>query len=114
MAGMNDHGTGDRYKIQVQGHLDQRWSDWFGGFEITYHGGNTILAGTVADQAALHGALAKIRDLGLAIFLVERLDCKGEYDETSFGTTRQLGFAVHSRRMRRELQAPCEAAEDEG
>ena len=80
MAEKWDRGTADSYQIKVQGHLDRRWSDWFGGFEITYHGGNTILTGTVADQAALHGALAKIRDLGLSIYLVERLD--GEGDET--------------------------------
>jgi len=57
----------------VRGRLARRWSDWFDGFLLTYRGGDTILIGSVVDQAALHGALAKIRDLGLPILLVEHL-----------------------------------------
>ena len=62
------------YLIRVRGYLDQRWSDWFDGFQIAYHGDETILTGSVVDQAALHGVLAKIRDLGLTILLVENLE----------------------------------------
>ena len=61
------------YLIQVRGHLDQRWSDWFDGFEMKSVGEDTVLRGSVPDQAALHGVLAKIRDLGLPILLVVNL-----------------------------------------
>jgi len=61
------------YRIRVRGQLDRRWSDWFDGFEIQYIGEDTVLAGCVSDQAALHGVLAKIRDLGLTILLVQNL-----------------------------------------
>jgi hypothetical protein len=61
----------DMYQIRVRGHLDIRWSDWFDGFVFVSDDGDTILTGTVVDQAALHGILAKIRDLGLSILLVE-------------------------------------------
>jgi len=61
------------YHIRVKGNLDQRWSDWFDGFGITPQAGDeTLLSGPVADQAALHGLLNKIRDLGLPLLLVKR------------------------------------------
>jgi len=62
------------YQIRVKGTLDQSWSDWFDNFSITQQNGETLLAGQVIDQAALHGILAKINDLGLAILSVERRD----------------------------------------
>ena len=56
------------YKIRVKGHLDRRWSDWFDGLEITnLQNGETMLSGEIVDQAALHGALAKVRDLNLEL-----------------------------------------------
>ncbi len=58
------------YQIRVKGSLDQKWSDWFDGFTIEPFDGDTVLTGPVADQAALHGLFAKIRDLGLPILLV--------------------------------------------
>ena len=62
------------YQIRVKGNLEPKWSDWFDGFTITAQTqGETLLTGGVADQAALHGVLAKLRDLGLPILLVERL-----------------------------------------
>lgn len=62
------------YRIRVQGALSAEWSDWFDGFTITPQpNGDTLLIGPVADQAALHGILDKIRDLGLALLLVERV-----------------------------------------
>ena len=61
------------YHIRVQGHLATRWSDWFGHFEIRYLGEDTLLTGSVADQAALHGLLAKIRDLGLPLLSIRRI-----------------------------------------
>jgi hypothetical protein len=64
-----------RYQIRVEGVLDQRWSAWFDGLQLTSEpGGVTVLAGEVADQAALHGLLAKIRDLGLPLLSVHRTD----------------------------------------
>jgi hypothetical protein len=72
-----DHGS-DRpsiYQIILQGHLSDQWSDWFDGFSITLDGlGQTILVGPVNDQAALHGLLKKIRDLGIPLISVNRLD----------------------------------------
>ena len=59
------------YKIRVKGHLDGRWSDWFDGLEITnLENGETMLSGEIVDQAALHGVLAKVRDLNLALVAV--------------------------------------------
>jgi hypothetical protein len=55
------------YQIRLKGALASSWSDWFGGFTITVQGDETILTGVVLDQSALHGILAKINDLGLAI-----------------------------------------------
>jgi hypothetical protein len=61
------------YEIRVKGNLDLIWSDWFDGFSITPVGDDeTLLTGTVADQAALHGLLHKIRDLGLPLLTVQR------------------------------------------
>ena len=61
------------YRIHVKGRLDLKWMDWFGDFEITYNNGDTLLQGTVPDQAALHGILSKINDLGLLLLSVDRL-----------------------------------------
>ncbi len=60
------------YKILIKGTLDQSWSDWFGSLTVTEQNGETLLAGQVIDQAALHGILAKINDLGLVILSIER------------------------------------------
>ncbi len=59
------------YKIKVKGHLDQQWAEWLGDLRIVYDDeGNTLLSGQVADQAALHGILGQIRDLGLALISI--------------------------------------------
>lgn len=60
------------YLIRIQGTIDPTWSDWFGGFTITHQEGETVLTGEVRDQAALHGILAKINELGLVILSVEK------------------------------------------
>jgi hypothetical protein len=64
------------YELRVQGVLDPRWSAWFDGLTVTSEpdGATTLIAGPVIDQAALHGLLAKIRDLGLPLLEVRRLD----------------------------------------
>jgi hypothetical protein len=64
-----------RYEIRVKGVLDRGWSAWFDGLEVTSDDrGQTTMAGPIADQAALHGLLAKIRDLGLELLAVRRTD----------------------------------------
>ena len=61
------------YRIKVKGHLDRRWTEWFGGLTITLEeGGETLLTGLVEDQAALYGLLRKVRDLGLPLISVTR------------------------------------------
>ncbi len=62
------------YQIRIEGHLDQQWEDWFEGLTITPEAdGTTLLTGPVADQAALHGLLKKIRDLGIVLVSVNRI-----------------------------------------
>jgi hypothetical protein len=64
-----------RYEIRVNGVLGGGWSAWFDGLQVTSDDrGQTIIAGPVADQAALHGLLARIRDLGLELLVVRRTD----------------------------------------
>jgi hypothetical protein len=67
-----------RYEITVEGHLDRGyWSRWFEGMQVTVtEEDTTLIAGPVADQAALHGLLAKIRDLGLPLVSVKRVEKK--------------------------------------
>jgi hypothetical protein len=63
------------YEIRVQGILDGRWSAWFEGLRITGDElGQTVIVGPVVDQAALHGLLAKVRDLGLPLLSVRQID----------------------------------------
>jgi hypothetical protein len=59
------------YQIRLEGHLDQRWADWFGDLTITLEAnGTTVLTGPLIDQAALYGVLKKIRNLGLPLISV--------------------------------------------
>ena len=59
------------YQIQLQGHLSDEWAEWFDGLAITLEeNGDTLLTGPVVDQAALHGLLRKVRDLGLPLLSV--------------------------------------------
>ena len=67
-------GSG-RYEVRIKGHLDTRWASWFDGFSLTHRGdGTTVLAGFVVDQAALHGVLRRLGDVGLPIVSVTRTD----------------------------------------
>jgi hypothetical protein len=60
-----------RYEIRLKGHLDARWTAWFDGLSVTRDSdGTTVIGGSVADQAALHGLLQKTRDLGLPLISV--------------------------------------------
>ena len=64
------------YEIRVEGHLADRWSDWFEGLTIRNEANDdTILTGVLADQAALYGVLTKIHNLNLVLVSVQRSDC---------------------------------------
>ena len=63
------------YEIRIKGHLDGRWADWFEGLTITLEdNGDTLLTGPVVDQAALFGLLRKVRDLGMTLLSVIRVE----------------------------------------
>ena len=73
-ASTEDHDEPGLYEIRLKGHLDARWADWFGGLTITLEdNGDTLLTGSVIDQAALHGLLKKVRDLGMPLVSVNRV-----------------------------------------
>ena len=68
-----DPGEPVVYQIRIKGHLGLKWTDWFEGMTpILEEGGDTLLSGPVRDQAALHGLLKKIRDLGIPLLSVQR------------------------------------------
>jgi hypothetical protein len=63
------------YQIKISGHLDHQWTDWFDGLTITLaEDGETLLTGPVIDQAALHGLLKKVRDLGIPLISVSPVE----------------------------------------
>ena len=67
------------YHIRVKGLLDEKWTAWFDGFAISWIGQDeTVLTGRVRDQAALHGILNKVRDLGLDLLLIKRIEEKDD------------------------------------
>jgi hypothetical protein len=68
------HDNPGRYEIRLKGHLDSRWTAWFDGLTLAHDSdGTTIIHGLVADQAALHGLLQKVRDLGLPLVSVSEV-----------------------------------------
>ena len=73
-ASTKDHYEPGLYEIRIKGHLADRWANWFGSMTITLEeNGDTLLTGPVVDQAALHGLLRKVRDLGMPLLSVNRV-----------------------------------------
>ena len=74
-ASTEHHHQPQLYEIRLVGHLDSRWADWFEGLSFTHESdGTTILFGPVVDQAALHGLLRKVRDLGMPLISAIRVE----------------------------------------
>ncbi|HEY8282213.1 MAG TPA: hypothetical protein VIG28_06995 [Leifsonia sp.] len=72
VGGASTQGT--RYEIRVTGHLDERWSAWFDDFAVRADpDGSTSITGSIVDQAALHGVLTRVRDLGLELLSVAQI-----------------------------------------
>ncbi|MDO9086727.1 MAG: hypothetical protein Q7U53_11020 [Anaerolineaceae bacterium] len=72
------------YQIRLKGHLGSQWTDWFDGLTITLEeDGDTLLTGSVIDQAALHGLLKKVRDLGMPLVSVSPVET-GQADQSDF------------------------------
>ena len=71
----NNPGQPMVYQIRIKGHLGRQWTDWFEGLTITLEeNGETLLTGPVVDDAALHGLLKKVRDLGMPLLSVNRVE----------------------------------------
>jgi hypothetical protein len=84
-----------RYEIRLKGHLDSRWAAWFDGLSLTNSSdGTTVVHGLVVDQAALHGLLRKVRDVGLPLISVTRV----EPDQSAVPTSRPTNSPIHPRR----------------
>lgn len=79
------------YQIRIEGHLDDQWKDWFGGMIITLEeNGDTLLTGPIADQAALFGLLKKVRDLGMPLVSLNRIEsCPERSREADKSNTRK-------------------------
>ncbi|QBR93324.1 hypothetical protein [Nocardioides euryhalodurans] len=74
MSSTSHEQHGHWYEIRIQGRLDERWSAWFDDLTLSQEDGTTVLRGHVTDQAALHGLLHKLRDLGLPLLSVTRAE----------------------------------------
>jgi hypothetical protein len=71
------HDNPGRYEIRLKGRLDSRWTAWFDGLTLTHdNDGTTLIHGLIADQAALHGLLQKVRDLGLPLVSVTQVQTR--------------------------------------
>lgn len=84
MSGTRRGQHGDWYEIRIQGRLDGRWSTWLDDLDLSHtDDGATVLRGFVADQAALHGLLHKLRDLGLPLLSVTQADPENPHEDPS-------------------------------
>ncbi|MDQ3810071.1 MAG: hypothetical protein M3336_07265 [Chloroflexota bacterium] len=76
----------ETYELRVKGHLEDHWSEWLGGLAVRRdEDGTTVLVGPVADQAALHGVIHRIRDLGLPLLSVQRTSPGSEREKERSG-----------------------------
>jgi hypothetical protein len=90
----NRHEVG-RYEVRLRGHLASRWAAWFDGLSISNESdGTTLIDGLVFDQAALHGLLQKVRDVGLPLISVTQVDT----DQPDLPTTEPHDSSIHTRR----------------
>jgi hypothetical protein len=81
-----DRPEAGRYEIRLAGHLDAHWAAWFDGLTVSHGGdGTTLISGPVADQAALHGLLQRVRDLGLPLVSVTRDETPASSTSTTTG-----------------------------
>ena len=81
-----DRPEARRYEIRLTGHLDAHWAAWFDGLTVRQQGdGTTLISGPVADQAALHGLLQRVRDLGLPLVSVTRDETPASSTSTTTG-----------------------------
>jgi hypothetical protein len=88
--GAGAFAMGDTCELRVKGHLDDRWSDSLGGLALQRQpDGTTLLVGPVADQAALHGVMNRIRDLGLPLLSVQRTGAHGEQGKQEWTSRRE-------------------------
>ena len=96
-AGVSGRATSAGYEIRVEGVLDQRWTAWFEDLEIASDHNQTVISGPVTDQAALHGLLNRVCDLGLVLVSVRRLEPSDPDDRTGargLGRARPAGTRV--------------------
>ena len=100
---MSASGGRARYEIRVDGVLDSRWAAWFDGLQVSDDGEETVISGLLADQPALHGLLAKIRDLGLPPDLRA---------PAGHGRGRKRGLAMRPRFSRSRTPGRAEATDD--
>jgi hypothetical protein len=82
MSPLRERKSMQHIEIHVKGQINPQWSEWFGGLTISHSGPNeTILTGLLADQAALYGIIARLRDLGLQLTSVASEEMKGDSHE---------------------------------
>ena len=82
---MKETGEGrpTTYQIRIKGRLDPRWEEWFDGLTIAVENGDTLITGPVIDQAALHGVLRRVRDLGTPLISVTRIESGWRWPQTT-------------------------------
>jgi len=93
----DDRPEDGRYEIRLRGHLETRWAAWFDGLTISHeHDGSTVLSGSIVDQAALHGLLQKVRDIGLPLVALTYVEPHDPTDPAGEAATRAVArMGVH-------------------
>jgi hypothetical protein len=83
---MSGPATPEHYEIRLEGVLHEGWSTWFEGLRVRADGTQTVITGQLADQSELHGVLAQIRDLGMCLISVRRIDADETTDDIADDT----------------------------